>query len=185
MKPFAAMSLSVLALLSAAACSRRPDPVPKPEAWPRIEAYPEVYGRSINGFAINDSAVIVPGDSAGWYTLGYPRYGGARIYLTFARVDPLRLGGVIDNRVERMALNSGGGRSELLELRSDGGYDCRLMTTPAGTVTPLQFLACRGDGCVVSGALFVDGASSARPDSFSPVVAAVERDMLYALQHLK
>lgn len=185
MNAFAAMSLSVLALLPAAACSHRPDPVPKPEAWPRIEAYPEAYSRDIDGFAVNDSAVIVPGDSVGWYTLGYPRYGGARIYLTFTSVDPSRLGGVVDNRVERMALNSGGGRSELLELRSEGGYDCRLMTTPAGTVTPLQFLACRGDGRVVSGALFVDGASTAQPDSFSPVVVAVGRDLVYALQRLK
>lgn len=176
--------MAVMAVLMTAGCSRRPAPVPRPEAWPRIEAYPPSYTHVIDGFAVNDSARVTPGDSAGWFTLTYPRYGNARLYLTFTRVEPARLATAIGNRIERMALNSGGGRSELTELTSEGGYECRLMSTPAGTVTPLQFLAFRPDGRIATGALFVEGASTSAPDSFAPVTDAVSRDLLYALRHL-
>lgn len=182
--PIAAAALTALA----AGCSRAGSDaaaVPKPDAWPRLEAYPEHYGPGVGGFAINDSATVTPGDSAGWYVVGYPRYGTARLYLTFTDADPGRLPQIIDNRTERMALNSGGARSELTELTSEGGFDCRVMLTPAGTVTPLQFLAVGRGGRVVSGALFVDGAAQADPDSFAPLVAAVERDVIHSLKHLK
>ena len=172
-------------MLMSAGCGRTPQPVPKPDAWPRIEPYGEAYSRDIDGFAVNDSALVAAGDSAGWYTVVYPRYGGAILYLTFATVEPARIDNVLDTRAERMALNSGGGRSSITHLVSEGGFDCSMMRTPAGTVTPLQFLASRGDGRVVTGALFIDGASVAQPDSFAPVVDAVERDLLHALKHLR
>ena len=102
------------------------------------------------------------------------------------RTAPEALARAIDNRIARMALNAGGARSELTELTSEGGYECRVMTTPAGTVTPLQFLAFRpAGGEIVSGALFIDGAATAQPDSFAPIVRAVERDIVHALKHLK
>ncbi len=181
---------AIAALLLGASCSRGGEgapAVPKPDAWPRIEIAPEAYGRSIEGFAVNDSAIIVPGDSAGWYTLSYPCYGpSARVYLTLARPQRGALADAVANRIERMALNAGGGRSQLTELTSEGGYECRIMTTPAGTVTPVQFLAFRRNGGeIVSGALFIDGAATAEPDSFAPVVRAVERDIVHALKHLK
>lgn len=184
-------AISAIAGLLLCACGPRDGrgapPVPKPDAWPRIEIAPEAYGQSIDGFAVNDSATIEPGDSAGWYTLSYPAYGAAtRIYLTMARTAPGGLADAVANRIERMALNAGGGRSQLTELMSEGGYECRVMTTPAGTVTPVQFLAFRRSGGeIVSGALFIDGAATAEPDSFAPVVRAVERDIIHALKHLK
>ena len=92
----------------------------------------------------------------------------------------------LDNRAERMALNTGGARSELIELVSDGGFSGRLMTTRSSTVTPLQFLASDPHGSmVVSGALFIgDAAEASSPDSLTPVVDAVRDDLLHALKHL-
>ena len=56
-------------MLMSAGCGRTPQPVPKPDAWPRIEPYGEAYSRDIDGFAVNDSALVAAGDSAGWYTV--------------------------------------------------------------------------------------------------------------------
>lgn len=182
----------ILALLAAAVAAAgcgpgggsRKAPVPRPYAWPRVEPYPASFTRSIDGFAVNDSVVVAPGDSAGWYTLLYPRY-NVRVYATITRVAPRDLPGVIDNRTRRISLNTGGGLTRLTELTSEGGFDCVLATTPSGTITPLQFLAHDSRGRVVTGALVVDGAASAQPDSAAPVIEAVERDLIHALKHLK
>lgn len=185
------LGIAAAAALMSASCSGGGEAaVPRPEGYPRIEAYPESYTR-LEGttFEVNDSARVVErrrsADDALWVTLRYPRYGGALFYLTFTPVGPSTINSVLDNRAERMALNAGGGASVLTDLVSDGGYNCRVMTTPAGTVTPVQFLA-SSPGMVVSGALFVDGAANATsPDSLRPVVEAVERDVIHGLKHLQ
>ncbi len=182
---WALLAACAVALSGCSGGSRQAD-VPKPDAWPRVTVYPAAYSRSVDGFAVNDSALIERGDSAGWYTLLYPAYGpGTRIYLTVSAVSPTQLPQAIDNRTERMALNAGGGRSELTELESEGGFACSLLTTRAGTLTPLQFLAYNRWGKMVSGVLFIDGAATAAPDSFAPVVDAIERDIVHSLKHLR
>lgn len=176
---------ALMLIAASSSCSRSGGDaaVPKPDAWPRMEPYPEAYSRTLDGFAINDSAIVTPGDSAGWFTAAYPRY-NARLYLTVTRVDPSALAHAVDNRLERMALNSGGSRSTLTELTAESGFECRLMTTLSSAPTPLQFLAVRPDGCLVSGAVVIDGAATSPPDSFAPSVAALERDIIHALKHL-
>jgi len=195
MKHSRLLPFTIAGFILTAACSDD-RAVPRPEGFPRIEAYPETYtslpGNSRPEFIVNDSARIVSvreaptGSSDRWYTLYYPRY-GALLYLTFTATAPEGSTTVIDNRLKRMALNSGGARSILTTLESPGGYKSRLMTTPAGTVTPVQFLSVRDDRkIIVSGAVFIDGASSASsPDSLAPVINYLERDILHALKNLK
>jgi len=186
-------SIIVAALLALAGCGGGERPVPRPAAFVRIEPYDAVFHELDSvpvHFLVNDSAVIVPDGrrapaGSRWVTLAYPRYGAALVYLTFTPVTSSSAGDVVENRIERMSLNSGGGRSELTEFTSDGGFACRLLSTPAGTVTPVQFIAA-SPRLVVSGALFLKGAASASsPDSLAPVVSAVSRDLVHALRHLK
>lgn len=163
--------------------------VPKPEGFARIEIYPEAYS-PLEGisqvFHINDSAQVVEnrGDDAGnrWITLGYPRY-GALVYLTFTPTSSSSVGRVVENRLERMALNAGNATSELMEFTGKGGFKSKLMSTRSVTVTPLQFLSVAPDlSVVVSGTLFIDGADAASsPDSVAPIVNAVTADMIYSL----
>lgn len=192
----AALAFAALMASTTESCGRGDSTeaaVPRPEGFPRIERYDSVYHPLDSvpvRFEVNDSAVIVPSkpgrDGDTWVTLAYPRYGGARLFLTFTPTTPASLPTVLDNRAERMALNTGGARSELIELVSDGGFSGRLMTTRSSTVTPLQFLASDPHGSmVVSGALFIgDAAEASSPDSLTPVVDAVRDDLLHALKHL-
>lgn len=174
-----------------AACGGGESAVPRPEAFPRANLYDTVYHQldSVPAlFYVNDSTVVVPddrrSDDARWVTLSYPRY-KALMYLTFTPVTPATLDGVVDNRIERMSLNAGSSRSELVELTSEGGFACRMLTKRSGTVTPVQFLAV-SPALVVSGALFLQHqASPTSPDSLAPVITAVETDILHALRRLK
>lgn len=181
---------AVLAMLSA--CSgggASPTPVPRPKAWPRVEtAAPCWRPDSLMPMAmeVNAEARVEPGDSSAWFNITYPRYPGAVVYVTFASAaTPGELDAIIANRLERMALNAGSATSELTELTSASGLACRLLSTPRGTVTPLQFLAVDpGSRRVMTGAFFHPDAA-ARPDSLAPVTAAVGADLLHMLQTLR
>lgn len=183
---------ALLALAGAVSCGGD-RAVPRPQAFARIEPYDSLY-HALDSvpvyFAVNDSAVPVPDkrkapDGSRWVTLRYPRYGGARLYLTFTPATPATVGEICLNRMERMSLNAGTGTTEVVELTSEGGYVCRLFTTPSGTVTPLQILAV-SPRMVVSGALFLeDAAGQSSPDSLAPIVDAVGRDLLHALKTLR
>lgn len=161
--------------------------VPRPDAWPRVDTYPASYhnipGVSVN-FQVNDSTVIKSTNKTEWVTVRYPRY-HANLHLTFTRVSPGTLDGVVDNRVERMALNSGGNESIITELTNRAGFKAQLMRTPRGSITPLQILAINNN-IVVSGALELANAEDLqRPDSLAPVIDAIEADLLYALKTLQ
>ncbi len=161
--------------------------VPRPEAWPRISTYPASYhplkGTPVS-FPINDSTVAFTEDNADWVTVYYPRY-RVNLHLTFTHTTPATVDKVIDNRVQRMALNSGSNESQLTELTNPAGYTARLMKTPRGSLTPLQILAV-GNDMVVSGAVVLNKPKDLkRPDSLAPVLDALEADLLYALKNMK
>lgn len=161
--------------------------VPRPDAWPRINTYPAAY-HNLPGvpveFPVNDSTVIQATDKAEWVTVRYPRY-HASLHLTFTPTAPGNIEEVVDNRVERMALNSGGNESEITELTNPSGFKAQLMKTPRGSITPLQILAI-GNNMVVSGALELSNPDDLqRPDSLAPIIDAVEADLLHALKNLQ
>lgn len=175
--------LLIIGVLLLGACSRRPAPVPRPQAWQRIELYPEVYS-DVNGMMINDSARIEPGEIDGWFDIVYPAY-NVRINCTLTHTEsPVQLQSVIDNRLERLERNAGGASGEMIELTSAGGIGSLLMVTPGALATPVQFLATDSTRRVLSGsAVFASPGQS--PDSVAPVVEAIERDIIYMLSNLK
>lgn len=172
-------------------CSRREGATPRRRAFPRIEVADTVYRRLAGvepAIEVNASAAVaadsVIGDGSRWLTLTYPQYPGAKLYMTVTPVaDARRLREVLDNRAERMALNSGGNTTELTELTTAGGFNAQLLVTPAGTVTPVQFLA-YDSAAVVTGAFFLPGGGVAAADSLAPVIEAVKTDMLHTLSRL-
>lgn len=167
--------------------------MPRPEGYPRIALYEAVYRNDSIGpviFESNAGTAVTErrqgADGTGWLTLAYPRY-GAILYLTASPATASTLGGIIDNRLERISLNIGGATTELTELTGKGGWHGRVTLTPSGSATPLQILATspRGD-CVVSGALFLEGAATATsPDSLAPALEALRDDLIHAVNALR
>ena len=191
MKALLPPALALVVLLNS--CDSGGRPVPRPEGYPRIALYEAVYRNDSIGPVISESNAGTAvterrkgADGTGWLTLAYPRY-GATLYLTASPATASTLGGIIDNRLERISLNIGGATTELTELTGKGGWHGRVTLTPSGSATPLQILATspRGD-CVVSGALFLERASTATsPDSLAPALEAVRDDLIHAVNALR
>lgn len=192
-----ALMAGTLMLVAASACGGRGDvATPRQVAYPRLNLPDSSYhAEKVTplSFEINDGAVLVA-DSAGqpekgrrsrWYNIVYPSLGGSRVYTTFTPVEGQEdAAAVVANRVERMSLNSGGNRSELLEQLTPYGFTARVLVTPVGTLTPVQFVA-NNDHWVVSGAYFIGEDAVARPDSVRPAVEAVKRDIIHAISRLR
>ena len=183
------------ALLLAAGCSGGGDrdvSTPRPRAFHRIEIPAAEYDTA----AVADGGVTLVTNSAAqvfkkrpdgpstWFDIIYPTLGGATIYCSVTPVTEKTVAGIVENRLERMALNSGGYPGELLEFSTPAGYDCRILVTGAGTATPVQFLAVSTRD-VVSGTLMVNVADGFQPDSIGPVVDCVTRDVETLLRSLK
>lgn len=191
MKALLPSALALVVLLNS--CDGGGRAVPRPEGYPRIALYEAVYRSDSIGpviFESNAGTAVTErrqgADGTGWLTLAYPRY-GAILYLTASPATASTLGAIIDNRLERISLNIGGATTELTELTGKGGWHGRVTLTPSGSATPLQILATslRGD-CVVSGALFLEGAATATsPDSLAPALEAVRDDLIHAVNALR
>ncbi len=191
MKVLLPPALALVVLLNS--CDGGGRAVPRPEGYPRIALYEAVYRSDSIGpviFESNAGTAVTErrqgADGMGWLTLAYPRY-GATLYLTASPATASTLGGIIDNRLERISLNIGGATTELTELTGKGGWHGRVTLTPSGSATPLQILATspRGD-CVVSGALFLERAATATsPDSLAPALEAVRDDLIHAVNALR
>ena len=191
MKVLLPPALALVVLLNS--CDGGGRAVPRPEGYPRIALYEAVYRSDSIGpviFESNAGTAVTErrqgADGTGWLTLAYPRY-GATLYLTASPATASTLGGIIDNRLERISLNIGGATTELTELTGKGGWHGRVTLTPSGSATPLQIFATspRGD-CVVSGALFLERAATATsPDSLAPALEAVRDDLIHAVNALR
>lgn len=177
--------LLCLSLLPAlAGCSRRPAPVPRPQAWPRVEVYPAAYHQE-RGLQVNDSAIIEQGAKPEFFDIVYPAY-GARINLTETRAgSPGELSEAVANRMERMERNAAGQAGELTSLTSDGGFGAIMLVTPAGLMTPVQFLATDSVRTMISGTAVFTRADALNPDSVAPLVRALERDVIHMLKTLR
>lgn len=173
-------------------CSHRDSnaAVPKPEAWPRIEIPAEQFTDHTFGNAclpLNSAAQVSEQrkDDGTWIDVTYPTFLNARLYLTLlTTANPEDLKTVLDNRRERMELNTGGAVTELTELTSEGGWDALLAVTRSSMTTPVQFVANDGKN-VLSGVLYLNFPTGTPADSVAPIVKTVRRDMLHALKHLR
>lgn len=182
-----------MVLAAAVACSNGDSSnsaVPKPDAWPRIETPAEDYTvHEFNSVSIplNSAATVTSREKDGgvWIDISYPTFHNTRLYLTLLpAASSENLAEILDNRRERMELNSGGAMTELTELTSDGGWQCLLAMTRSSLTTPLQILAHDGNN-VISGALYFNFPPSTNPDSVSPIVDAVNRDLIHTLKHIR
>lgn len=182
--------LTGLASIFAASCSGSGDiAVPRPTGNPRIEAPDTIY-RDVAGLPVrwlvnevaSDSVTAHREDGSVWLNVTYPG-GAATMFCTFTPVTPATCAGVIENRSERMALNAGSNESEIMSFISEGRFAVKLMKTPHGTVTPLQFLA-TSPGIVATGAVYLPQLTAATADSLAPVVEYLNRDLMRALTRL-
>lgn len=183
------LPLSVALLLFVPGCSHKSDtPVPRPVAYPRIEIYDSVFTPVPYlplHFELSRHATITRDSShAGslWINALYPAY-GATIHFTLTPVNPATAAAVVDNRTERMSLNSGGHPTEITQLIAPSGFSSRILVTPAGSLTPVQFISVSPQW-VVSGALYLPGADS-NPDSVAPIVNAVYRDLIHTAKTIR
>lgn len=175
--------LLLIFLLLQGCSDKRPQAVPRPQAWPRLAEMPATY-QAAEGLMINDSARIDKGESEGWFDIVYPAY-NVRINCTLTSVStPEELQNVIDNRLERLERNAGGAAGQLIELTSDGGWGCLLMSTPEAVATPVQFLATDSVSRLFSGTAVFSG-RELKVDSIAPAVAVIERDLIYMLRNIK
>lgn len=177
-------------------CSRdqsRHGAAPLPPAYPRIELYDTVRTAIAEAapliFRANAAATVTTAErgdrQSRWVNIAYPRY-KAVIYCTFTPVTDRDRDRVIDNRAERMSLNTGGRPTEIITLESPGGFHSQLLVTQAESVTPIQFLSTDGQGWVVSGAVYLENAPrAAASDSIAPVINALREDVINALINLK
>lgn len=192
--PFRAAAAALAATAIVAACSggAADRPVPRPEAFARIDV-PDSTFRPVDSlglrFEANAAAVTTaetrPQSDARWFTIAYPTL-GATVYCTATPArTPAERREAEANRAERIALNIGDNPSEQISIESADGFSGLVYVTPAGSLTPVQFLAVGPDGWVVSGtATLRQAPPAARADSVRPVVDALRRDIIHALKTL-
>lgn len=189
MKSSVTLLLILPLLLASAACGGKTDtPLPRREAYPRLEAYADSFVRAEVPpvFPINSAALTEVerrDDGSYWLTASYPRY-GASLFCTFTPVgSPKDKSEVIDNRLRRISLNLGDIPIDAEQTRT-GDYTSYLVTTPTLSATPVQFLIYPdGDtGWVVSGSVFFPGIRPDTPlDSISPAIEAMASDVRRSL----
>lgn len=178
----------------AVSCRRAETPTPRPRAYPRAALYPAEYvtaevGNPPLAISVNSRADLKAasrGDGSEWFDISYPAYlGGTQINCTLLTLaDQADLAGVIDNRSERMALNTGGNRSEITTLSTPSGWEASVVVTPSGCVTPVQFMAFRGNR-FLGGAYTLPDLGDTPADSVAPYVKAVEADIIHLIESLQ
>lgn len=203
-----AAALLTAALLPAgvasSGCRRQADPEtdqatwPRPYGWPRLAEVAPDYAPVADSlaaplsFEINSHAEASrpAGNNGGarWIDIAYRPY-GATLHLTLTRAAAeAEATAAIDNRLERLSLNSDPALTRRADVRSaDGAFAGIMAVTPAGSATPVQFVVSGGRGAarwVVSGAVHYPAAASAKADSVAPAVETLARDVAHTISTL-
>ena len=178
-----AAALALAATVSACHDGRHRDlPVPRRTAYSRLQLPPDSYhpvtigGTTLDLNAAADTTGTVDNDGTAWLTAHYPD-GMATLYITVNRADRDRLETMIDNRVERLSLNTGGAESQVSSFTTPAGLDARVIVTPRLTPTPVQFIVTDHASLLVSGTAHVRDAATAPADSLAPVIEMLKRDV--------
>lgn len=166
--------------------SRDKTQVPRPEAWPRIAIYDSIY-QVVDSlpvvFEANASAKIEH-TRPGWVNINYPAY-ASTIYLTVTQTTPAEIESVVDNRLERMALNIADNTDVTQEHIVSPEFESLMLVSPGTRSTPLQFVATDRCSTVVSGTAFFHNAGQiTSTDSVTPVIESLKRDLVHALNNL-
>lgn len=161
-------------------------PVPRPTAWPRITLYDSVYN------AIDSIPVVFEANAAseivhtrpGWVNINYPAY-ASTIYLTVTQTTPAEIESVVDNRLERMALNIADNTDVNQEHIVSPDFESIMLVSPGTRSTPVQFVSTDRRSTVVSGTAFLHNAGQiASTDSVAPVIESLRHDIVHALKNL-
>lgn len=176
--------LYLAAVIALASCSGGGDniPVPRPVAYPRIELPDSTYS-TVDAGRVSlqlNSAATYSADSVakGWITVTYPQ-DVAAIYITATDLSPENADQIIDNRIERLSINTGGLPTEMTSFITPARLHSRILTTPSGTPTPVQFIITDHKSILVSGSATARNAASAPADSIVPIVKMLERDIIH------
>lgn len=185
--PVTAMALALASAISAVSCGGGNErPVPKPDAWPRIEAPAAEYEATELGgltLRLNKAAEVSTrtGDNGEgvWADISYPAFPGATIYLSIVETDGQeKLARAIDNRRERMMLNAGGAQAKTMSFTTANGWHGELVSSHSSVTTPSQILGHDGKSRLLFGSLYLDYPAGTSPDSIAPIVQALGHDML-------
>lgn len=169
--------------------------MPRRKAYPRVEIHDSTFTTLVNSpvfFEISTSATVTLdsvntgkeiGKNSRWFNFSYPKY-NAVIYCTFTPVDKNTINEVIQNRTERMKLNSGDLESELTEMTNSNGFKSQILFTIESQTTPIQFISTDYDDWVVSGALYLND-KGPNTDSILPIINTIKRDIIHSLKTIK
>lgn len=179
--------IAVLAALALCECSNDKVNTPRRKAYPRIDTHDSTFTQISScpiHFEMSDAAIITLdsiNNNSHWINIFYKPY-NATIYCTFTPVDKYTIENVINNRTERMALNSGEHYSDLIELTNANGFQSKILITEQSKVTPVQFLSTDNRNWVVSGAIYFNKNNNNNPDSIRPIINALRRDIIHAMK---
>lgn len=165
-------------------------PVPKRYAYPRIQLPDSSFSVSPAlplSLQVNDAAkaeIDRSDNRSVWVNVSYPSQ-QATIHYTFTTVDnEVELNDIIENRLERIGLNIGSNDYETISFETPAGFKNNIFVSAAGN-TPVQFIAYDGLKNVVSGMAWLPYGQTARPDSISPIVEMLQRDVIHSLKTLQ
>lgn len=177
------LTLAAATIAVCAGCSSSDNPVPRREAYARIEAYGHQYtpvgadSVPVRVMAATGADVKVSrgGKGAWWVTIRYPRY-HASMYVTIVPASPDSLPAVMAERMERLALDMGSA-SPRIERWQRGKYTGITATAPWLLTTPAKMMAHDGKH-LVSATVFCEGYIDA--DHLEPVA----KELITDLNHL-
>ena len=158
-------------------CSRSEDvrPLPRREAFPRIDTYDTIYTcRSVGGVALDiNAAATVTEPGSGWLDISYPRYNATVHVSVVTATDSAAMDEAVRNRLQRIDLNLGEATATMSRYTA-GDFSCRLIVSPDAGRTPVQFLAI-GNDRLISATAVMNG-STTPVDSIRPIVDALAED---------
>ncbi len=171
--------MKILRILLPAAllcCCSRPAPIPRPEAYPRVEVYLADYRPVDFGpvdLMVNDSP-RVDSLSPQWFNIVYPAY-GVTVNCTLTVGDDWA--DVIANRRERIGRNLG---DRPAQVASAPGRE--LIVAPTALSTPVQFIMTDSASYVLSGVAVSSWGATVPPDSVKPQIEALAVDLAHILK---
>ncbi|MDE6402244.1 MAG: hypothetical protein K2K86_00370, partial [Muribaculaceae bacterium] len=142
----AIMAIALAAIMTACQGNGNRDvPVPRRTAYSRMQLPPDSYRHvTIGGTALElnaaaDTTGTVDDAANAWLTAVYPD-GTAEVYITVNHAIGNHLDAMIDNRVERLSLNTGGAESQISSFTTPAGLDARIVVTPHATRTLIHII---------------------------------------------
>ena len=191
MRNIISIILGFICVVAFTCCNRRPVPVPRPVAYPRIQLADTVYRiveatQNIARVMANcqgDTVVIKKNKTAVWVDIVYGIYSGAVLHLTIQSVDKYNLAADMAGRMQRIEMNIGGNKPQVVEV-SNGKFEGIVVKAVSANVTPLQFLATDNKSVIVYGSFEMPESYSKDVEMFLPVINSVENDIIKLISDL-